>query len=53
MYECGEGLEDDEREHMNKQLKKLLKDVRITHNQLIEVGDQSQELKVQIGILHR
>jgi len=52
MYECGEGLEEDEKEHNNRQLKKFLKDVRINHNSIIEIGDQSQDLNLKISIIH-
>jgi len=52
IYECGGGLEEFEIDHMNKQLQKLLKQVKIEHNTSVSVDDNTQEFKLQISIIH-
>jgi hypothetical protein len=52
VYECGEGLEEDEIAQMNKQLQKTLKDVRIAHDSIIVVDDNSQNFELKVSIVH-
>jgi hypothetical protein len=50
--ECGDlGLEEDELQQRDRQLKKLLKDVKIVHNTLIEIVDQVRHGTTFIGNL--
>lgn len=52
VYECGEGLEAYEWEQYSKQAKKYLTQVRIANNCILEVNDNSQDLKLQLNVLH-
>jgi len=52
LYENGEGMDEYEVAQMNKQLKKVLHDVKINHNTILDIDDDSQDFKLQISILH-
>lgn len=49
IFESGEDVDDD----FEDQLEKLLKDVRIVHNAVVQVEDFSQDLSIQISIDNR
>ena len=50
IYESGEGLEEDERDFYEKNLKKTLSNFGICQNTLISCQDQSQNFKLQLLI---
>jgi len=52
LYESGEGMDDYEMAQMNKQLTKMLMEIKVVHNAILNVTDDSQDFKLQIAIIH-
>lgn len=52
VFECGEDIVGAEKEHNDRQLKKMLKDVNITNNTVVEVEDFMLDISWQITVIH-
>ena len=53
IYECSEDMDEDEIEEMKEQEEKFLAQVGITHNALIRVDDDFQNIALEISIYHQ
>lgn len=52
VFECGEDIVGAEKEHNDRQLEKMLKDVNITNNTVVEVEDFMLDISWQITVIH-
>jgi hypothetical protein len=53
LYESGEGMDEYEMAQMDKQLKKVLQEVKIVHNTRLDISDDSQDFRLQLSVIHR